>query len=93
MNRIRRVDLPDGLMPDDVLYENAKKIDDTYKEMYKHLSVVMAGEATTTEIIVLMAQYFTERLALLVGDNINDYDKSVLRGVLERHIAEIVFVE
>lgn len=93
MNRIRKIDLPDGLMPEEVLYENAKKIDDAYREMYKHLSVVMAGEATTTEIIVLMAQFFTERLALLVGENLTDYDKNILRGVLERHIAEIVFVE
>lgn len=92
MNRIRRIDLPDGLMPDEQLKENAAKIDDAYRDMYKHLRVMM-DDANVTEVIVVMAQYFAERIALLVGENLNDYDKNVLRGVIERHIAEVVFIE
>lgn len=92
MNRIRRIDLPDGLMPDEQLKENAAKIDDAYRDMYKNLRVMM-DDANVTEVIVVMAQYFAERIALLVGENLNDYDKNVLRGVIERHIAEVVFIE
>ena len=92
MNRIRRVELPDELMPDQQLYDNAPKIDQAYKDMFAELRVVQP-DANATELIALMAQYFVERLALMVGEHINEYDKSILRGVLERHIAEVVFVE
>ena len=92
MNRIRRVELPEEMMPDERLKENAKKIDEEYVNMYNHLRDCM-DDINATEMIALMAQFFVERLALLVGENLNEYDKSILRGVLERHIAEVVFVE
>ena len=92
MDNIKKVELPDGLMPDEHLYKNAKKIDNNYNDMFINLRK-LAPDAKAVEIIAIMAQYFAERLALLVGDNINDYDKNILRGVLERHIISVVFIE
>ena len=73
------------MMPDEQLKENAKKIDEGYVELFSNFNRL--------EVIELMSMIFVERLALLVGNNINDYDKNILRGVVERHITEIVFVE
>lgn len=92
MNRIRKVELPEEMMPDPQMVEDAKEADKDYADMYKMLRETLP-ELNATETIALMAQYFTERLALLIGENINDYDKSVLRGVVERHIASVLFVE
>lgn len=88
---MRRIELPEEIMPDDSMREDARSIDEHYKKMYNDLLTLM--DANATEVILIMSQWFVERVALVVGENINDYDKSILRGVIERHIAEVVFVE
>ena len=89
MNKIK---LPEEMMPDEQLKENAKKIDEGYVEMFEQFCKLFSN-FSRLEVIDLMSMIFVERLALLVGNNINDYDKNILRGVVERHITEIVFVE
>lgn len=90
---MKKIELPEEMMPGDIMRGNASDIDNIYKDMYSHLTDALKDQATTSEIIAVMSQYFVERLVLMVGENINEYDKNILRGVIERHIVEVVFVE
>lgn len=92
MDNIKKVELPDELMPDEQMRDNARKIDEAYNDMFVFLRGA-EPDLKATEIISIMAQYFVERVALTIGEELNEYDKKILRGVLERHIVEVVFVE
>lgn len=87
-----KVELPDFFKPDDDFIETAKGREREYKRMYK-LLMDCADNITPTEAIAIIANIHVEYVALLIGTHVTEYDKQLLRGVLERSIASVVFVE
>lgn len=87
-----RIEIPEDLLPDKDLKEFAKYTDKTYKELYDALLRETEG-ATPIDIIELIATVQTEKIALIIGNNLPNYDKKVIYGVVERYIAGIVSSE
>ena len=48
---------------------------------------------TASQAIYVIAKVNAERLALMIGVSLTDYDKDVLMGVIERQIVRKVFIE
>lgn len=70
--------------------EQAKEIDESYKETYAKLESEVK-DFSATKCIAIMAKFKTEQLKLLIGENISEYDEKILNGVVERHIASVVY--
>lgn len=87
-----KVELPDFFKPDEEFAKMAKVREAEYKRMYK-LLIDNADDITPTEAIAIIANIHTEYISLMIGEHVTEYDKQQLRGVLERSIASVVFVE
>ena len=87
-----KIEIPEDLLPDKNLKEFAKYTDRTYKELHDALLRETEG-ATSIDIIELITTVQTEKIALIIGSNLPDYDKKVIYGVVERYIAGIVSSE
>lgn len=87
-----KIEIPKELLPGDDLKEFAEYTDRTYKELHDALLRETDG-ATSIDIIELIATVQTEKIALVIGNNLSDYDKKVIYGVVERYIAGIVSSE
>lgn len=90
--KYRDITLPEELLPDKEFIENAKEIEDSYTEAYKALMDGCEG-ITASQAIYVIAKVNAERLALMIGVLLTDYDKNVLMGVIERQIIKKVFIE
>ena len=71
--------------------EYAKEIDESYRETFEKIVGIRKEDFNATSCIGTMTKFKTEQVACLIGDNISDYDKKILAGVIERHIAGVVF--
>ena len=91
----RKIHLPEELMPDEDFNEMAKQQDEEYRRLYRVVrdNIECDDEYSATAAIAVLAEFTTMRVAMLIGEDLSDYDISLLRGVIERHIAQVVFVE
>ena len=93
------VELPDDLKPSQEMIEASKEIDKRYVTLYNALmdndkhGEDEGSKLSSTEAIYIISQFITEKVALMIGEDIGDYDKGLLRNIIERHVASIVFVE
>lgn len=87
-----KIEIPEELLPGKDLKEFAEYTDRTYKELHDALLRETEG-ATSIDIIELIATVQTEKIALIIGKNLSEYDKKVIYGVVERYIAGIVSSE
>lgn len=74
--------------------ECAKIVDNTYRDTYQKLQEVASKDKkvfNANACIWAMVKFKTEQVASLIGDNLTDYDKDILSGVIERHIAGVVY--
>ena len=88
--KYRDIEIPEELLPDNSWIESAKSLDDNYVETYEALEGATQN-ASASDIIGLMAKVNTEKIALMIGADLRDYDKEILMGVIERYIAGKVF--
>lgn len=73
--------------------ELAKEIDKEYKSLYDELKAKHEDNFSPTAMIRTLTKFKSEQVASLIGDKLSDYDKKILSGVIERHIAGVVFTE
>lgn len=71
----------------------AKEIDEEYKNLYDKLKADRADDFSPTAMIRTLTKFKSEQVASLIGYKLSDYDKKILSGVIERHIAGVVFTE
>ena len=90
--KFRNIQLPDELMPDDEMLKAAKEQDNFYKVMYERLRKDNQ-DANAQDVIELLAKVSTERISVMIGSSLRDYDKNILMCLIERYIARVVFVE
>lgn len=88
--KYRDLILPEELAPTDEMIVSAKEQDEFYETMYEQLRKDDKN-ATASDVIGLLAKIKVEQVTLMIGSNLRDYDKEVLMGVIERHIARRVF--
>ena len=88
--KFRDIVLPEELAPDEEMIISAKEQDELYETMYEQLRKDDKN-ATASDVIGLLAKIRAEQVALMIGSNLRDYDKEILMGVIERHIARRVF--
>lgn len=91
--KYRDIMLPEELLPDEEFIENAKEIEASYAEAYNALMNGGCEGITASQAIYVIAKVNAERLALMIGVSLTDYDKDVLMGVIERQIVKKVFIE
>lgn len=84
--------IPDEIFRTDEMVENAIETDDAYAKIYNELSGRFDG-AKAADVISLIAKVKAEHTALFIGNGLTEYDKRLLRSIIERHIAGIVFKE
>ena len=87
-----RIEVPSELMPSDRMEEEAKKMDDDYKKLYSDLLESVESHSPS-DVIGIIASIRAEQVSLLIGANLTKYDKKILYGLIERHIAGIVSSE
>lgn len=84
--------MDNDIFPDmEELVEQAKCIDDAYKETFDEMSKMKKTKFRADVCIKAMTTYRTEQLAHMIGSDLSDYDKKILAGVVERHIAGVIF--
>lgn len=89
----KKIELPDELKPSKAMYENAKKIDEHYyKKMYEML-IKSGDNLTPSDAIELLAEITSMKIALQIGYGLSEYDIRKIKGIVERHIASILFLE
>lgn len=89
----RNIELPPELRPTQEQYELAKDVDKNfYKKTFDWLMQNEKGIEQHDAIDVLSA-IAAERVALLIGFGLTDYDVSILRGVIERHLISLLIKE
>lgn len=89
----RKIELPDELKPTPKMYEMAKQIDkEFYKKMYKML-LDNEEHMTPKDAIDILVEMTALKIALQIGMGLTEYDVGILRGVIERHIASILYLE
>ena len=71
--------------------EMSKDIDNSYIETYNAVKDLRKGDFSELAFIKTMVGFKTEQVACLIGDNLSDYDKKILAGVIERHIAGVIY--
>lgn len=86
---MNEIEVFDELMPGEDLVDYAKGADSSYKELYDALTQV--DGVTPTKAIKLISAVHAEKVYLLIGSSLRDYDKKVIRGIVERYVAGIVF--
>ena len=69
----------------------AKEIDESYGEIYEIIKEKHPDNFSEAAMIRTLAKFKTEQVACLIGDGLTDYDKKILAGVVERHIAGVIY--
>lgn len=69
----------------------AKEIDESYSEIYKIIKGRNPDNFSEAAMIMTLAKFKTEQVACLIGQGLSDHDKKVLSGVIERHIAGVLY--
>ena len=71
--------------------EWAKEIDKTYLETYDFIKSRHADDFSDVAMIKTLTKFKTDQVACLIGSGLSDYDKRILAGVIERHIAGVLY--
>ena len=90
------VDLPDELMPSEEMVAASKTINERYVDIYNALMSqdgIEGDKMSASDAIAIIAQFTVEKVALMIGDGLYEHDKMILRNIIERHIANVVYVE
>ena len=89
-----KIGIPDELMPSEAMRDAAKETDKFYQEIFNVLTTEgTEPKATATEAICIIAKVGAERVALAIGEGLNEYDKDLLQSIIERHIASVINIE
>ena len=86
-----KIEVPKELMPSEEMVKMAEESDKKYETLYNTILKETEG-ATPTTSIALIAAVRSEQVALMIGAKLTDYDKKILRGIIERYVAGIVFM-
>lgn len=71
--------------------EWAKEVDSQYCETYDTIKALHPEDFSDVAIIKTLTKFKTEQVACLIGQDLSDYDKKILAGVIERHIAGVLY--
>ena len=71
--------------------EWSKEIDDSYCEIYEIIKEKHPENFSDVAMIKTLTKFKTEQVACLIGEGLTDYDKKILAGVIERHIAGVIY--
>lgn len=83
--------IPNSLLPSNLMREAAKDIDNKfYPVLYKSLIKNGVSESRAVDIL---AAIMTEKVSLCIGEGLPEYDKRLLKNIIERHIAGIIRIE
>lgn len=69
----------------------AKEVNETYKETYEGVKALHSEGFSEVAMIRTLTKFKTEQVACLIGEGLTDYDKRILEGVIERHIAGVIY--
>lgn len=86
------LDLPDFMMPDDELQRESKRLVVEYKRLFKLIMEGIDG-ISQADAVHIIAQMRMEHIALMVGPDMTEYDRTILLGVIERYITGILIKE
>ena len=85
------IKIPNSLLPTNMMRETAKRIDEKfYPVIYKSLIKNGVSESRAVDIL---AAIMTEKISLCIGEGLPEYDKQLLKHIIERHIAKIICIE
>ena len=79
--------------------QTAVNIDKSYLKLYEalinnHKDPNEPGDKIpASDAILIIAQCATNRILPAIGQNISHYDMKLLRNIIQRHIAEVIFIE
>lgn len=71
--------------------EWAEGIDKTYIETYELIKKNHPDDFSEVAMVRTLTKFKTEQVACLIGQGLSDYDKKILAGVIERHIAGVLY--
>lgn len=71
--------------------EWAKEVDLQYGETYDTIKALHPKDFSDAAMIRTLTKFKTEQVACLIGQGLSDYDKKILAGVIERHIAGVLY--
>ena len=84
--------LPKEWRPSQEMRDAAKLIDKQYMNMYETIKEA-DPDAEAADVIALISWMTAERISLLIGEGLSEYDVSCLKSVIERHVAGVVYRE
>lgn len=73
--------------------EWSKEIDLQYGMTYDTIKAMHPEDFSDVAMIRTLTKCKTEQVACLIGEGLTDYDKKILSGVIERHIAGVLYKE
>lgn len=71
--------------------EIAKEIDKYYIETYNEMKKIHSRDFSEVAFVKALTDFKTEQVVHLIGNGLSDYDKKILSGVIERHIAGVLY--
>ncbi len=71
--------------------ECAKEVDLQYGEIYDTIKAMHPEDFSDAAMIKTLTKFKTAQVACLIGQDLSDYDKKILAGVIERHIVGVLY--
>ena len=70
--------------------EYAKIADDEYLDIQERIKSDNKHKYNLDAMVKALVKFKTDQVACLIGYGLTDYDKKILSGVIERHIAGVL---